>query len=111
MIQIILKWIALAGAVIAAAYIVPGIEVSSFGTALIVALVFGLINIFIKPVLKILTFPINLLTLGIFGLVLNVLLFWAVSGLVAGFAISGFIPALLGSLVVSVVMWIVDRFL
>lgn len=111
MIQIILKWIALAGAVIAAAYIVPGIEVSSFGTALIVALVFGLINVFIKPVLKILTFPINLLTLGIFGLILNVLLFWAVSGPVAGFVISGFVPALLGSLVVSVVMWVVDRFL
>ena len=108
MIKIILKWVALAGAVLAAAYLIPGITVSSFGTALVVALVFGVINVFIKPVLKILTFPINLLTLGIFGLIINVLLFWVVTLVVPGFTIVGFLAAFLGSLVISVVMWIVD---
>lgn len=108
MIKIILKWFALAAAVLAAAYLVPGIGVASFQVALLVAIVLGFINIFIKPFLGILTLPINFLTLGIFGLILNVLLFWAITLIVPGFTISGFLAALLGSLVVSVIMWIVD---
>ena len=108
MIKIILKWLALAAAVLAAAYLVPGIGVASFKVALLVAIVLGFINIFIKPILGILTLPINFLTLGIFGLILNVLLFWAITLIVPGFTISGFLAALLGSLVVSVIMWIVD---
>ena len=108
MIKIILKWFALAAAVLAAAYLVPGISVASFQIALLVAIVFGSINIFIKPILGILTLPINFLTLGVFGLILNVLLFWAITLIVPGFTISGFLAALLGSLVVSVIMWVVD---
>lgn len=108
MIKIILKWLALAAAVLAAAYLVPGISVASFQVALLVAIVLGFINIFIKPILGILTLPINFLTLGVFGLILNVLLFWAITLIVPGFTISGFLAALLGSLVVSVIMWIVD---
>ncbi len=108
MIKIILKWLALATAVLAAAYLVPGITVASFKVALLVAIVLGFINIFVKPILGILTLPINFLSLGIFGLILNVLLFWAITLIVPGFTIAGFVPALLGSLVVSVIMWIVD---
>jgi putative membrane protein len=108
MIKIILKWIALAIAVLAAAYIVPGISVASFQVALLVAAVFGLINVFIKPVFKILTLPINVLTLGIFGVILNVVLFWVVTLIVPGFTISGFIPALLGSIVIAIIMWLMD---
>jgi putative membrane protein len=108
MIKIILKWLALAAAVLAAAYLIPGIGVASFQVALLVAVVLGFINIFIKPILGILTLPINFLTLGIFGLILNVLLFWAITLIVPGFTIAGFIPALLGSVVVAVIMWVVD---
>lgn len=108
MIKIILKWVAMAGAVLAAAYIVPGISVASFKIALIVAIILGFINIIIKPVLGLLTLPINILSLGIFGLILNVLLFWAITLIVPGFMITGFVAALLGSLVVSIIMWIVD---
>jgi len=111
MIKIILKWIGLTGAVLLAAYFVPGITVHSFVTALFVALVLGLINTFIKPVLKILTLPVNILTLGLFGIVLNALFFWFASVVVTGFAIAGFIPALIGSIVVSLIMWILDSFL
>jgi len=87
-----------------AAFLIPGIAISSWAVALVVALVLGLINTFIKPVLGLLTLPINFLTLGLFGLVLNALLFWAVSYFVPGFMISGFLPALLGSILVSIVM-------
>lgn len=111
MIKIILKWLALAAAVLAAAYLVPGITVASFKVALLVAIVLGFINIFVKPILGILTLPINFLSLGIFGLILNVLLFWAITLIVPGFAIAGFLPALLGSLVVSFIMWIVGMVL
>jgi putative membrane protein len=108
MIKILLKWLVLTGAVIVVAYFVPGITIASFLTALFVALVLGLINTFIKPVLRILTLPINLLTLGLFGLILNALFFWFASLVVTGFAISGFIPALIGSIIVSAIMWILD---
>ena len=105
-IKLILKWLILSAAVMAASYLIPGISVSTFMTALVVALVLGLINTFIKPVLEILTLPINFLTLGLFSIVLNAALFWGVSYFVTGFTITGFLPALFGSLVVSVIMWI-----
>ncbi len=108
MIKLILKWLALSIAVIAAAYIVPGISVISPLTALWVGLVLGLINTFIKPVLKILTLPVNIITLGVFGIILNALLFWLASAIVSGFVVAGFMPALLGSIVVAVITWIAD---
>jgi putative membrane protein len=93
-------------AVFLAAYFVPGIVLSGFETALIVALVLGLINIFIKPVLKIITLPINIVTLGLFGLVINAFLFWLAGYVVEGFDVLGFVPAFVGALVVAVVVWI-----
>lgn len=109
--KLILKWIILAGAVLLAAYIVPGITVTGFVNALVVALVLGLLNMFVRPILRILTLPINILTLGLFGAVLNVALFWFVAYLVQGFDITGFIPALWGAVIVGAVTWIADRFL
>lgn len=111
MIKIILKWLGLTGAVLLAAYFVPGITVQSFITALFVALVLGLINTFIKPVLGILTLPINIITLGLFGIIINALFFWFASVVVSGFMITGFMPALIGSIVVSFIMWVLDFFL
>lgn len=104
----IVRWIVLSAAVVLAVYIVPGIHLAGteWITALVVGLVLGLINAFVKPVLSILTLPINFLTLGLFGIILNALLFWSVPYLVPQFTISGFMPALLGSIVVSVIMWI-----
>lgn len=107
--RLILKLIILTGAVLLAAYIVPGITVTGFTTALIVAIVLALINMFVKPVLKILTLPINILSLGLFGLILNVILFWAVAYIVSGFTIAGFIPALWGAVIVGIATWIADR--
>lgn len=84
---------------------VPGILVESFYTALIVAVAWGIIGLTLKPVLKLLTLPINILTLGLFSFVLNAFLFWLLSSFIKGFHVYGFIPALIGSAILSVVAW------
>lgn len=110
-IKILIKWIILSAVVVLAAHIIPGIAVVSWKTAFIVGIVLGLINTFIKPILAILSIPINILTLGLFGLVLNALLFWAAAYFVPGFTVAGFMPALLGSILLSVVMWLAHFFI
>lgn len=105
-IKIILRWIILSAAIVLAEYLIPGIHVATAVTALAAGLVLGLINTFVKPVLSILTLPINFLTLGLFGIVLNALLFWATHLFVPGFTIEGYLAAILGSILVSIVMWL-----
>jgi putative membrane protein len=86
---------------------VPGILVESFYTALVVAVIWGILGLTIKPVLHLLTLPINILTLGLFSFVLNALLFWFLATFIAGFHVYGFIPALEGSVIIAVVGWLV----
>ncbi len=100
---LLLIWILNAVALLIVAYILPGITVASFGSALIAALVLGLLNTLVKPVLVILTLPITIVTLGLFLLVLNALLFWFVGSVLKGFQVDGFGWALLGALVYSIV--------
>jgi putative membrane protein len=100
-----------AGAVWLADHFIVGIKVTSFWpTAVIVAIVLGLLSFFIKPIISFFTFPITVLTLGLFNFVINALIFWlAGSGIfISGFGVSGFIPALLGSIFVSVANLLVD---
>ena len=104
--KFIIKWIIGALAFLGAAYIVPGIEIESFYIALIVAFVWGVISVFIKPILHIFALPITILTLGLFSLVINGLLFWFMSSFVKGFIVDGFIPAVLGAIVVSLLGWL-----
>lgn len=108
--NIILKILATAATLILVAYLVPGFAVASFYTALIVAVVLGLVNLIIKPIVVILTLPINILTLGLFTFVINALLLWFVASFIDGFSIDGFIPAFLGALIISIVSWLVGRF-
>lgn len=96
-------------AVMIAAYILPGVTVSGFLTALIVALVLGLINAVIKPILLILTLPINILTLGLFTFVINAAIILLVSAIVPGFRVDGFWWALLFSIVLSIILYILHR--
>lgn len=98
----LLKWIALALAIMFTAWFIPGISISSFGTALIASVVIALVNVFIKPILVFLTLPINILTLGIFILVINALLFMFVAYLVPGVEVDGFWSAFLGALILSI---------
>jgi len=97
-------------AVLLAAYLIPGFVVSGFYTALIVALVLGVLNITIKPILVLLTLPLNLLTLGLFSFVINAALLLFIASFVEGFTVTGFVPALLGGVVIAVVNWLVHEF-
>lgn len=100
---ILVNWLISALVILGIAYVLPGIHVTDFTTALVAALVIGIINAFLKPVLVILTLPINLLTLGLFTLVINALLVLLVDKIVPGFKVDGFFWALIFSIVLSFV--------
>ncbi len=103
MLALLLRWIILAFALLFVAWILPGIGVSGFFPALWATLILGIINMFIKPVLIFLTIPINILTLGLFTLIINALLFWFTSSIVDGFEVSGFWAAFFGALLFSII--------
>lgn len=90
-------------AIIVVAYFVPGFKVDSFTTALVVALILGIINAIIKPILLVLTLPINILTLGLFTFVINAAILLLVAKFIPGFSISGFTPALFG----AIILWLI----
>ncbi|MDQ1315908.1 MAG: putative rane protein [Pseudomonadota bacterium] len=103
--RLLLLWILNAVALLAVTYLLPAIQVSGFGTALVAALVLGFINTLVRPLLAILTLPITVLTLGIFYLVLNGLLFWFASALLPGFQVEGFWAAVFGAILYGVIAW------
>jgi putative membrane protein len=103
MLSLLARWIINAGALLLVAYLYPGVQVRDFVAALIAALVLGLVNALIRPILVILTLPVTLLTLGLFLFVINALLFWLVAELVSGFMVTGFWAALVGSILYSLI--------
>jgi putative membrane protein len=111
MVVIILRCLVTAVAILLASILFPGITVDSLSSALIAAGLLGLINVFIKPVLIILTLPLNILTLGIFSFIINALLLKLVAWFVAGFEVAGFFSALFGALVISLANWFANRFI
>jgi putative membrane protein len=103
MLNILVNWLLSALSLMIVAHVIRGFEVISFGTALIAALVIGLANASIGVVLKIVTFPITMLTLGVFWIVINALMLKIAAALVSGFTIEGFLPAFFGAIVLSLV--------
>lgn len=103
--KILLVWLINALALIAVAYLMPSVTVVSFWTALVAALILGLVNAVIRPVLILLTLPVSVLTLGIFILVINGLLFWFVGSFVEGFRVEGFWAGFFGAILFSLVSW------
>lgn len=101
--NILISWIVSALAILASAYVLPGIKVDGFVAALTIAVVMGLVNAVIKPILIVLTLPINILTLGLLTLVINALLILLVAKIVPGFAVAGFWWAVAFSIVLSLV--------
>jgi len=99
--MLILRWVLFALAVLFVGWLIPGISVENFWSAMIITIVMALINIFIRPLALFITLPINILTLGLFGFVLNALLFLLAGNFVPGVVIDGFWSAFLGSLVLS----------
>lgn len=106
--RLLLLWILNAVALLAVTYLLPSIQVDGFGSALLAALVLGFINTLVRPVLALLTLPITVITLGVFYLVLNGLLFWLASALIPGFEVGGFVAALLGALLYGVIAWVLS---
>lgn len=99
--MILVRWICFALALIFTAWLIPGIKVSSIWAAMLACVIIALINAFVKPVIQIITLPINILTIGIFSLVINALLFMLAGWITPGIEVEGFLSALLGSVVFS----------
>lgn len=108
MIKIVSRWLLLAAALLLVAHLYPGVKVASFGSAMLAALVLGLLNALVRPLLVLLTLPVTLLTLGLFLFVVNALMFWAAAGLLQGLEVSGFVAALIGSLIYSACALVID---
>jgi len=106
--ETLVNWIIVTLSVLVTAYILPGVEVSGFLAALLVALLLGILNAFIKPLLLSLTLPINILTLGLFTLVVNALIILTASALAPGFDVDGFWWALLFSIILSIIVDILE---
>lgn len=106
--RMLLHWLINALALLALPYLFTTINVDSFTTALIVALVLGLINTLIRPLLVLLTLPVTILTLGLFIFVINGLLFWAVGSFMPGFHVGGFWAGVFGAIVYSVISWLLS---
>lgn len=105
--RILLNLILSTVAILVTSYILTDVKVDGFFAALVVAIVLGIVNSIVKPVLKILTLPINILTLGLFSLVITALMVMLTDALVPGFTVNGFLPALLFGVLLSLVNWII----
>jgi putative membrane protein len=111
MVRLLIGWILNAIALLAVAYLMPSIQVASIGSALIAALVLGLVNTLVRPLLVILTLPVTLLTLGLFLFVINGLLFWAVGSFLDGFSVGGFWSGVVGAILYSLISWVLAALL
>jgi putative membrane protein len=105
---ILIRWLILTLAIVAASYTMEGIQVASFFSAFFAAALLGILNALLRPILLLLTLPINILTLGLFTFIINAFLLKMVAGVTPGFDIVGFWPALFGSLIVSITSWILN---
>jgi putative membrane protein len=109
---IFIRWLVLTIAIIIAFYLLNGIRVSGFLSALSAAAILGILNAFFRPILIMLTpLPLNIMTLGIFAFVINAILLLMAPGVISGFELDGFWPALSGSLLISVVSWVLNSFI
>ena len=107
--RLLLVWVLNAIALLGVAYIYPGVQIQDWKSAAIAALVLGLVNTLVKPILVLLTLPVTILTLGLFLVVLNALLFWGVAEVLPGFHVNGFWAAVLGAILYSVIGWLLSN--
>jgi putative membrane protein len=108
---IVIKWLILTAAVMLASYLIEGIRVSGFFSAFFTAAILGILNVLFRPIVILLTLPINIISFGLFTFVINALMLMMASGVIAGFEVHGFWSALLGSLIISGVNWILTSFI
>jgi putative membrane protein len=108
---IFIRWLILTAAIVAASYLIDGIRISGFFSAFFAAAVLGILNALFRPILFILTLPINIMTLGLFTFVINALLLKMASGVIPGFDVHGFWSAVFAALIISGVNWILSSFI
>ena len=108
---ILIRWVILTVSILMTSYLVDGIHIGGFFSALFAAATLGILNAFFRPILFLITLPINLLTLGLFTFVINAVLLMMVSGVISGFYVAGFGSALFGSLLISIVSWLITTFI
>lgn len=108
---IVIRWLVLTAAITVASYVIEGIHLEGFLSALFGAAMLGILNVFFRPVILLLTLPINLLTLGLFTFIVNAVILMMASGVIRGFDVSGFGSAILGALVISIVSWLLNSFI
>lgn len=104
----IVRWLLLAAALLLVAQIYPGVQVASFGSAMVAALVIGLFNALVRPILVLLTLPVTIVTLGLFLFVINALMFYFAAAVLESFHVDGFVAALVGSLLYSLCGLVID---
>jgi len=109
--RLLIKWLILTLSVLLAAYLLEGIRVSGFFSAFLAAAVLGFLNVFFRPILVVLTLPVNILTFGLFTFLINALILKMASGVIPGFEVTGFWTAVFGSLLISAVNWLLNAFL
>ena len=108
---LLVRWLILTAAIMVASYLIQGIEVNGFFSAFFAAAILGVLNVFFRPILLILTLPINILTLGFFTFIINAVLLKMASGVISGFVVHGFWSAVFGGLIISVVSWLLNSFI
>jgi putative membrane protein len=108
---IALRWLTLTGAILLASYMLDGIRIDGFVSAIGAAAILGILNAFFRPIALLLTLPINVLTLGLFTFVINAVMLKMASGVIGGFHVNGFWPAVLGALIISLVSWALNAFI
>jgi putative membrane protein len=108
---ILIRWVILTASIIIASYLLEGIRVSGFFSAFFAAAALGILNALFRPILLILTLPINVLTLGLFTFIINALMLKMASGIIPGFEVHGFWTAVIGSLIISVISWLLNSFI
>jgi len=108
---ILIRWTILTVSIIAASYLLEGIHISGFFSAFFAAAALGILNALFRPILLILTLPINVLTLGLFTFIINALMLKMASGIIPGFEVHGFWTAVIGSLIISIISWLLNSFI
>lgn len=108
---ILIRWLTTTAAILATAYVLDGIRVSGFFSAIFAAATLGILNAFFRPIALLLTLPINILSLGLFTFIVNALMLKMASGLIPGFDVYGFWTAIFGSFLISVISWLLNSFI
>ena len=108
---ILIRWVTTTAAIVATAYLLDGIQVSGFLSAVFAAAILGILNAFFRPIALLVTLPINILSLGLFTFLINALMLKMASGIIPGFGVYGFWTAIFGSFLISVISWLLNSFI